>query len=162
MSLNSNTFYALPLTYTSLLISIKTFFQKISLFWCPVFKAASTNWMHNILHLAGEKEKQIDKIMKDHPKYSPQIEISIFSSFYHLSRLVSAYRDKLERCHAYSNKCENDSDWQGQFSCRCYGKYGQNIVRKYSKQAEQRFGSEYFLENLVIIQVSFFWLQLFT
>ena len=34
-----------------------------------------------------------------------------FSSFYHLSNLVSAYRDKLERYHGYSNKCDNDSNW---------------------------------------------------
>ena len=26
--------------------------------WCPVFKAASTNWMENIIHLSGLTEKE--------------------------------------------------------------------------------------------------------
>jgi hypothetical protein len=41
--------------------------QSKSLVWCPVYKAASTNWMHNLLHLAGKKEDEIRKIIADHP-----------------------------------------------------------------------------------------------
>lgn len=32
------------------------------LVWCPVFKAASTNWMYNLLPLAGLQEQDIDSI----------------------------------------------------------------------------------------------------
>lgn len=32
------------------------------LIWCPVFKAASTNWMYNLLPLAGLDQNAIDFI----------------------------------------------------------------------------------------------------
>ena len=32
------------------------------LLWCPVFKAASTNWMYNLLPLAGLDQDEIDNI----------------------------------------------------------------------------------------------------
>ena len=32
------------------------------LLWCPVFKAASTNWMYNLLPLAGLDEADINNI----------------------------------------------------------------------------------------------------
>merc|ERR1712106_678884 len=38
-----------------------------SFVWCPVYKASSTNWMHNLLHLAGKKEEEIKKIIEDYP-----------------------------------------------------------------------------------------------
>eukprot|EP00092_Neocalanus_flemingeri_P032094 GFUD01034882.1.p1 GENE.GFUD01034882.1~~GFUD01034882.1.p1 ORF type:complete len:436 (-),score=99.92 GFUD01034882.1:116-1423(-) len=128
-----------------------------SLVWCPVFKAASTNWMHNILHLAGKTEKDIEKIIQDHPQQpneqarvvapllplSKLREISSSEQFkgmlvvrHPFDRLVSAYRDKLERCHAYNN-CASDSDWY-------YKTYGKKIVKKYRKGAELRFGPDYF------------------
>ena len=36
------------------------------LLWCPVFKAASTNWMYNLLPLAGLDQGEIENI-----RYSP-------------------------------------------------------------------------------------------
>ena len=32
------------------------------LVWCPVFKAASTNWMIHLLYLSGLNEKDIDEL----------------------------------------------------------------------------------------------------
>ena len=32
------------------------------LLWCPVFKAASTNWMYNLLPLAGLDQEAINNI----------------------------------------------------------------------------------------------------
>jgi hypothetical protein len=33
--------------------------QKPELVWCPVYKAASTNWMHNLLYLTGLTDHQV-------------------------------------------------------------------------------------------------------
>ena len=43
-------------------------YQSRSLVWCPVFKAASTNWMHNLLYLAGKNEFEVEQIMEEHPR----------------------------------------------------------------------------------------------
>lgn len=32
------------------------------LVWCPVYKAASTNWMHHMLYLSGLKEEDIEEL----------------------------------------------------------------------------------------------------
>ena len=32
------------------------------LVWCPVYKAASTNWMHHLLYLSGLKEKDVEEL----------------------------------------------------------------------------------------------------
>ena len=42
--------------------------QARSLVWCPVYKAASTNWCHNLLHLAGKTEDQVQELIKKYPK----------------------------------------------------------------------------------------------
>ena len=65
---NSRAFYALPVSsllpcWLSPLSS-----QDRSLVWCPVFKAASTNWMHNLLQLTGRNQFEIQQIMEEHPK----------------------------------------------------------------------------------------------
>ena len=41
--------------------------QSRSLVWCPVYKAASTNWCYNLLHLAGRTETEIKEIIGRHP-----------------------------------------------------------------------------------------------
>ena len=52
----------------TILIICKIFIQSKSLVWCPVYKAASTNWMHNLLHLGGKSEKEVEEIIKKYPK----------------------------------------------------------------------------------------------
>ena len=42
--------------------------QSRSLVWCPVFKSVSTNWMHNLLYLAGKNEFEVEQIMEEHPR----------------------------------------------------------------------------------------------
>ena len=32
------------------------------LVWCPVYKAASTNWMFHMLYLSGLKEKDVEEL----------------------------------------------------------------------------------------------------
>ena len=69
--LNNRVFYPLPVNiykYDRKPQGIVFNLQKKSLVWCPVYKAASTNWMHNLLHLAGKTEEEIKRIMKDHPQ----------------------------------------------------------------------------------------------
>ena len=65
---NSRAFYALPVS--SLLPSwpLTSSSQDRSLVWCPVFKAASTNWMHHLLQLAGRNQFEIQQILEEHPK----------------------------------------------------------------------------------------------
>ena len=47
---------------------LKTFPQsKYNLLWCPVFKAASTNWMKNIITLSGYTEQQAIFLQKKFP-----------------------------------------------------------------------------------------------
>ena len=36
--------------------------------WCPVFKAATTNWMRNIISLAGLSEKAKSKLERKYKK----------------------------------------------------------------------------------------------
>ena len=36
-----------------------------SVVWCPVFKAASTNWMYNLLPLAGLDAMDIENLRRD-------------------------------------------------------------------------------------------------
>ena len=38
-----------------------------SLLWCPVFKAASTNWMKNIITLSGATEREAKLLEKKFP-----------------------------------------------------------------------------------------------
>jgi len=131
-----------------------------SLVWCPVYKAASTNWMHNLLHLAGKKEEEIKKIIKDHPN-QPNDQARIVAPVSSLSnierisrkedarlllivrhpfdRLVSAFRDKLEQCHGPEN-CTLDNNWY-------YKQYGRKIVSQYRNRAVRKFGNEFFSEK---------------
>jgi len=143
--LNYRVFYPLP---------------KKSFVWCPVYKASSTNWMHNLLHLAGKKESEIKKIVKDHPSQpndqaravAPILSLSklrqlatsaqfkgMFVVRHPFDRLVSAYRDKIERCHGPDNTTLK-GEWY-------YKTYGKKIVSKYRNGAIQRFGPEYFSED---------------
>jgi len=141
-SINSNWMYVL---------------ESRSLVWCPVYKAASTNWMHNLLHLAGKKEEEIERIKRKHPG-QPNDQgrvVAPITSFSHIKsisrgedarlllivrhpfdRLVSAFRDKLEQCHGPSN-CTLGNNWY-------YKQYSKNIVARYRSEALRKFGSGFF------------------
>ena len=78
--------------------------------------------------------------------------IKIFTSF---SRLVSAFRDKLEQCHGPEN-CTLDNNWYTVIlmeydwiiiSFRYYKQYGRKIVSQYRNRAVRKFGNEFFSEK---------------
>ena len=107
------------------------------LVWCPVYKAASTNWMKNIPRLSHYTAEQVArlnmkkknrqantlaraivpyipphhllKFLQSDPK--PVLFIIVRNPF---DRLLSAYRDKLERYNKYY-----------------YKKYGKTIVKQF-------------------------------
>jgi len=131
--------------------------QEYSLVWCPVFKAASTNWMKNIVHLANLGEMGEHALQKKYlnqenqqarhvaPKFnSEKLEIvsqnkkakKMMIVRHPFERLVSAFRDKLERCTT-TYDCTKKKDWY-------YSKHGSIIVKKYRKIAKSKFGKEFF------------------
>lgn len=58
-------------------------------------------------------------------------------------RLVSAFRDKIERCHEVkpnSSVCDGKKDWY-------YKKYGQEMIRRYRSKYKQKFGEDSLLEK---------------
>jgi len=131
--------------------------ESLSLIWCPVYKAASTNWMHNLLHLAGMNKTQIKKIIADHPNQpneqgrvvAPVLPLkaiermasqedtkSLLIVRHPFDRLVSAFRDKIEQCHGPTN-CTLSNNWY-------YKKYSRKIVAAYRKRAINKFGKSFF------------------
>jgi len=137
--------------------------KSASVAWCPVYKAAATNWMHNLVYLAGYDEEGLEKIAAEMPLYAANMhgrhvapELSLHSTQQYLQdpskrkmiivrdpfgRLVSAFRDKLERC-MYSN-CDleaQDFAHQEQY----YHRYGKEIVSKTRGAAIRRFGEAHF------------------
>uniref|UniRef100_A0A2P2HZ57 Carbohydrate sulfotransferase n=2 Tax=Hirondellea gigas TaxID=1518452 RepID=A0A2P2HZ57_9CRUS len=108
--------------------------------WCPVYKAASTSWLHNFCLLAGVREEflrmskeQISTVARrvwppleyeDAEKVVP--ETTKFMIVRHpFERLVSAYRDKLE----------NLNTGQEHGAKYFYEAYGKKIVQKYRTSA---------------------------
>ena len=58
-------------------------------------------------------------------------------------RLVSAFRDKIERCHEFkpnSSVCDTKKDWY-------YKKYGQEMIKRYRRKYKEKFGEEILLEK---------------
>lgn len=132
-----------------------------SLVWCPVYKAASTNWCHNLLLLAGKTTQQIQTIMKKYPNQpNDQARVvapltsdagvrdlvtrddasSLLIVRHPFDRLVSAFRDKLEQCHGVPGNCTLSSNWY-------YKQYGHKIVNQFRDRAVQRFGQEFFSQR---------------
>jgi len=132
-----------------------------SLVWCPVYKAASINWMHNLLHLGGKNEKDVETIIKKFPNQpndqarvvAPSLTWSQVRTVlaepsattllivrHPFDRLVSAFRDKLEQCHGIPDSCTLNSNWY-------YKQYGSKIVAQYRKAAIKKFGSDFFTEG---------------
>ena len=123
------------------------------LVWCPVFKAASTNWMKNITRLSQYSAQQVAMLsMKKKNRQAntlaraivPYIPASQLVKFMNsdprpvtfiivrnpFDRFLSAYRDKLERFNKYY-----------------YNKYGKDIVARYRQNGIEKFGSKFYDEN---------------
>ena len=74
-------------------------------------------------------------------KHSKKTEKSFIVVRHPFERLVSAYRDKLERSHAV--------DYEVDFY---YKKYGEKIVKKYRQKAIDIFGQDFFrLSSIYIV-----------
>ena len=131
-------------------------YRQPPLVWCPVFKAASTNWMYNMLPLAGLDDQDIDDLRYDfgykHPnlvarQVAPVMPFSEIQKIteddssvrflivrHPFSRLLSAFRDKLERAKEHSSLHQD----------RYFTLYGRTIVSRYRDQAVAKFGEDFF------------------
>ena len=128
-------------------LGFSTFRKSRNLLWCPVFKAASTNWMQNIMLLSGLSKVQIAKLEKQYKKYSflefvkifilnflrqpnqqarqaapfikkrqikmieeDESSVRLIVTRHPFYRLLSAFRDKFERCIPDFD-CTKRTDW---------------------------------------------------
>ena len=127
----------------------KNFFilNKQSIVWCPVFKAASSNWMEKIVKLSGKKldpkfdnewpirraERVVTKGTNRHileRAMASPTRTSFILVRHPFERIVAAFRDKIERTHG-NNKYYKT-------------KFGDKIVKKFRRKAIDLFGKEYF------------------
>ena len=61
------------------------------LVWCPVFKAASTNWMYNLLPLAGLQDEDIENLRRDYGYKHPNMvarEVAPVYSFQEIQKVI--------------------------------------------------------------------------
>ncbi len=124
------------------------------LVWCPVYKAASTNWMLNIPLLSNFRPEELQALRQamGQPNevarfIAKPMNREAFLRFYRghrnrpvsflivrhpLERLLSAYRDKLESADRNEHY---------------HTTYGRRIVRDFRKQGLKRFGLEFYLRH---------------
>ena len=130
------------------------FFKEQNVVWCPVFKASSSTWLKFFFEISTalpEQKKQ--QYLLKHNNQPLQLGKAVSSKIspraldnnglrrilivrHPFERLVSAFRDKLEKLHG--------KDPQHDFYFKTYGR---QIVNKYRKTAMEKFGPEYFAEE---------------
>lgn len=117
-----------------------------SLTWCPVFKASSSNWLDYIVKLGDDQKKKLKRFRRlagplervkfvaphltiNQLKHVAEMESSkkLIIVRHPFDRLLSAFRDKLER----------KNDWYQKL-------YGRKIVSKYRQQAIDKFSKNFF------------------
>lgn len=123
--------------------------------WCPVFKSGSSTWLTALFELSDTSEalkdaikleysenllKRIRRIappltMKEWLKYKAKYTDSFLVVRHPFERIVSAYRDKLERIHSDTY----DTDYY-------YTNYGAHIVEMYRERALEEFNDNTFTE----------------
>ena len=126
--------------------------SNMNVIYCPTFKSASSTWIENLIHICGENTSIVDVAKQRHRgnlieqlKYVGAIEppdklwsgsqgsqnITTFMVVRHpFERLVSAYRDKLERMDMYY-----------------YETYGKKIVHRFRERALKILGEDYFSKS---------------
>ena len=130
------------------------FLRREGILWCPVFKAGTTTWLHNLLELSylspSEKERLRRKYKQMPLDFLKAIMVEVNKTNYEelvdpeetrsfvivrhpFTRLVSAFRDKLEMFRSKSKG-------QDYF----YRKHGAKIVAKYRAAALDKFGESFF------------------
>jgi len=140
------------LSTTKLLSSHLYWFSKEEIVYCPVFKSASSTWLENLIHVSGANKSLIKQAKQRHkgmlieqikhvgavqPSVSlwsryvtfrnPQNLIAFIIVRHPFERLVSAYRDKLER-----------------MDLPFYRKYGKEIVSTFREKAIETLGKDFF------------------
>ena len=137
---------------TKLISSNLYWLQKSKIVYCPVFKSASSTWLENLTLLSGASPKRIKEAKKryggslihqiqhvgaiqpseqlwyDYVTQNQSSDLIAFMVVRHpFERLVSAYRDKLERIDQHY-----------------YEKYGKKIVYRFRDKAIETLGSNFF------------------
>lgn len=127
--------------------------------WCPVFKAGSSTWLSALVELSNHSSEDKAKIkamfpgnyLKQGRYVAPMMTKTTYQSYHQrnfskqsfivvrhpFERLVSAYRDKLERSHL----CCLGKNYINDFY---YKRYGKAIVSQFRKKALDKFGSDFF------------------
>ena len=126
--------------------------KKTKIVYCPVFKSASSAWLEHLINLSGRSQSSIidakkkkkrdllgqlvylgivkpsDAEWQDYLTLENTRNLTAFTVVRHpFERLVSAYRDKLERKNRYY-----------------YDLFGKVIVSKFREKAIKRLGKEFF------------------
>ena len=101
------------------------------LVWCPVYKAGTTFWHNRLTNLYGDIVEASNKSDVLTQKGSCQHALIVVR--HPFDRLVSAFRDKLERTHGRNTFF--------------YRNYGSRMVTRYREKAIAALGKEYFSRN---------------